>query len=543
MRAALPANHGEGRVSNQPTATRLEMFPEASCWEQISAQQAAPVAPPGPDLPKPRLKPVNRKQLLMRTVDVEELVGEDHPVRAIWEFVGGLDLSAYYRDIEAVEGVAGRSAWDPHLLISLWVYAYSEGVSSAREVSRLCEYDPAYQWLTGLEAINHHSLSDFRVTNKPALDELFQQILGLLSAGGLITLQRVMHDGTKVKACAGADTFRREETIRAHLELARQQVEQMGDPQAEELSQRVAKARVRAVREKKQRLELALEELKKVRASKTSQEEKQKARVSQTDPQARIMKQSDGGFAPSYNMQISSDTAAGIIVGVELAQAGSDYEQLIPAVAKVEENLGRAPEQMVADGGFTSRENILAMEEKGVDFIGSLGDGAAQSAGQMQRRGVDPAFRPDAFGYNPDNDTYTCPECKLLFPEGKEERIGVIHYRYRAKAAECAACPFRVQCCPQSADKGRSIVRAQESPPVAAFTAKMQTEQAKQIYRQRGRWAEFPNAWIKDKIGLRQFRLRGLIKVGMEALWACLTYNIQQWIRLRWRVQLVPAAG
>ena len=209
-------------MSNQALATTLEMFPEASCWEQISAQEAAPVAPPGPQLPKPRLKPVDRKQLLMRTVDVEQLVGEDHPVRVIWEFVGRLDLSAYYRDIEAVEGVAGRSAWDPQLLISLWVYAYSTGVSSAREVSRLCEYDPAYQWLTGLEAINHHTLSDFRVENKPALDELFQQLLGLLSAEGLITLQRVMHDGTKVKACAGVDTFRREERIRAHLELARQ---------------------------------------------------------------------------------------------------------------------------------------------------------------------------------------------------------------------------------------------------------------------------------------------------------------------------------
>ena len=204
-----------------------------------------------------RLKPINREQMVLRPMDVERLVSEDHEVRAIWDFVGRLDLSRYYEEIEVVEGEAGRSASDPRLLISLWIYAYSKGVSAAREISRLCEYDPAYQWLTGMEPINYHTLSDFRVKHKEALDELFTQILGLLSSEGLISLERVMHDGVKIKACASADTFRREERIRAHLELAREQVEQMGDPRtAEEVSPRVAKARQRAAREKKERLEL-----------------------------------------------------------------------------------------------------------------------------------------------------------------------------------------------------------------------------------------------------------------------------------------------
>jgi len=253
------------------------------------------------------------------------------------------------------------------------------------------------------------------------------------------------------------------------------------------------------------------------------------------------MKQSNGGFAPSYNVQISSDTCQGIIVGVEVTQAGSDYEQLLPGVAKVEENLGQAPQQVVADGGFTSRENILAMQEKGVDLIGSLSDGSAQSAGQMGRRGVEQAFHPECFHHRSDSDTYLCPAGKLLLLSGKEARLGVVHYRYRAPATDCAACPWKQKCCPTTA-QGRSIVRAEQAAPIAAFTAKMQTAEAQQIYRQRGRWAEFPNAWIKDKIGLRQFRLRGLIQVAMEALWACLTYNIQQWIRLRWRAQLAPVA-
>ena len=530
-------------MDKEGRANPLGMWPEASEAEGEPGRTEEAGAGEAAGVREPRLQRVNRKQMLLRAVNVEQLIPDDHPARAIWELVGRLDRTPFYQEIEAVEGVAGRPALDPQLLISLWIYAYSEGVSSAREIARLCEFDPAYQWLTGLEAINHHTLSDFRVDHQVALDKLFTQVLGLLSAEGLITLQRVMHDGTKVKACAGGDTFRREEKLRAHMEMARQQVAQMGDPRSEELSRRVAKARERAAREKQQRLELALEELEKLRATKTSQEAKQEARVSETDPEARIMKQADGGFAPCYNVQISTDATHGMIVGVDVSQSGTDYGQLVGAVEKVEENLSRAPEQVVVDGGFTGRENILAMDSKGVDLIGSLGDGAAQAACQMERRGVDPAFHPEAFTYNPESNTYSCPAGKTLVHAGKEKRVGVIHHKYRAPAADCAVCRWKPKCCPQKTVQGRTIVREEEAAAVAAFRAKMQTAEAKQIYRQRGAVAEFPNAWIKAKMGLRQFHLRSLLKVKMEAVWACLTYNIQQWIRLRWRVPATQGAA
>ncbi|MDI7258915.1 MAG: transposase, partial [Thermodesulfobacteriota bacterium] len=189
------------------------------------------------------------------------------------------------------------------------------------------------------------------------------------------------------------------------------------------------------------------------------------------------------------------------------------------------------------DGGFVSRENILAMKEKGIDFIGPMGAGVAQSAGQMKRRGVDPSFYPEAFHYDAVRDTYRCPAGKILSPDGQEKRPGRTNYKYRASAADCQKCIFKEKCCPQNETKGRAIVRGVDDPVVVAHREKMETEEAKQIYRQRGAVAEFPNAWIKEKIGLRQFRLQGLIKVGMEVLWACLAYNIQQWIRLCWRPQ------
>jgi transposase len=473
-------------------------------------------------------------------LDVERLIEPDHPARAIWELVGRLKLEGFYAGIEAVEGAAGRTPWDPRLLVSLWIYAYSRGISSARELARRCTYEPAFQWLCGLGEINHHTLSDFRVDHDGSLRELFAQVLGVLSSEGLVTLERVMHDGTRIKACAGADSFRREERLQEHLEAARKQVEAMGDPRQEEPARQRA-AQERAVRERQQRLEQALAEIQKVRQAKRS--DKEQARASQSDPQARIMKQSDGGYAPSYNVQMSTDAAHKIIVGTGVTQSGSDYGQLIGAVAQVEANLGKKPAQVVVDGGFTSRENIVAMAEQGVDMIGSLPAANPSSAGQQQQRGVSEKFHLDKFSYDAQQNIYLCPAGASLTARGREFCPGVVLHKYVARVEVCAACPFRSECCPGNQHHGRSVVRAVHSPEVRQFAQKMQTETAKSIYRQRGAVAEFPHAWIKDKLGLRQFRLRGLLKVGLEVLWAALTYNIQQWVRLSWRTKLASVSG
>jgi transposase len=165
---------------------------------------------------------INRQQLLLRSVDVEQLVDEDHCVRAIWELVGRLDLRLYHAQIAAAEGSAGREHTNPQLLISLWLYACSRGISSARELARQCEYEPGCQWLCGLQPVSHRTLSGFRSENKAGLDDLFAQVLVMLSAEGLITLERVTLDGTKIKANAGGNSFRGQEKIGAHLAAARE---------------------------------------------------------------------------------------------------------------------------------------------------------------------------------------------------------------------------------------------------------------------------------------------------------------------------------
>jgi transposase len=483
-----------------------------------------------------RLKQINRQQMLLRPVEVEKLVEQDHPVRAIWELVGRLDLGPFYVDIEAVEGVAGRPVWDPQLLISLWIYAYKDGVSSAREIGRLCEYHPAYQWLTGLEVVNYHTLADFRIRHKEALDQLFIEVLGVLSHEGLITLQRVMHDGTKVKACASDKSFHRKTRLQDHLRLAREQVRQMGDPGSEELSQRVAKAQQRALREKQERLEEAMRALEQMEASRSKASKDKQVRASTTDPEARVMLQAKGAYGPSYNVQISTDTKAKIIVGVGVTQAATDAAELKPAVERIEANMGEKPKQMVVDAGLTNQATLEAMTEKQVDLIGTLPQRRGVAEKRMKQRGVSPDFYPQAFEHDASADCCRCPAEKVLHYETEERSGASVRRRYRAKASECRGCAFQAQCCPGT-KRGRSVVRSEATAEMAAFQAKMETPEAQAIYKQRAGVAEFPNAWIKDKIGLRQFRLRGLVKATLEAVWACLTYNICQWIRLCWRPQ------
>ena len=483
-----------------------------------------------------RLKVVDRTQLLFRTVDVEQLIREDHPARAIWEFVGQLDLTRYTEQVRSVAGSAGRPAFDPQLLVSLWVYSYSRGVSSARAMERLCEHDPAYQWLTGMEGISAHTLSDFRVAHADALRELFVQTLGLLSAEGLIPLERVMQDGTRVRACAASSGFRRKPRIEAYLKQAREAVEALDGQTEEESSRQMQGARERARRERRERLESALKEFDKLKAVKSRVD-----RVSTSDPEARVMKQAEGGSAPSYNVQISTDAAHSLIVGIEVTQAGSDYQQLTPAMERLEQTLQRAPDQVVVDGGYISSNNIVEMANRGIDLLGPEPQGKAAEANRRksyQHHGVSPGFEASMFLYDAATNTFVCPQGQRLRYDAKYKRDGTMRYRYKASQEDCRTCPLKDLCCPRTWG-GRSIERLEPLPEIAAFRQKMQTTDARAIYRTRSQVAEFPNLWIKAKLGMRQFRVRGVAKVRAESLWAALTYDIQQWIRLRWRPRMV----
>jgi transposase len=485
----------------------------------------------------PLIRFVNRQQMSWRAVDVEHLISEDHRVRAIWTLVGRLDLSRFYEDIGSRVEEGGRPAFDPQLLISLWVYAYSEGIGSARELARRCEFDPAFQWLTGLQEVNYHTLADFRVDRQSELDELFIQVLAALSKERLITLERVMQDGTKIKALASTRSYQGEGAIREHLARARQRVTEMGDPRNEQAGPKAKQAQARARREQQERLENALQELQKLQEGQSGEKAKRKARVSTSDPQARVMHHSDGGLSLSYNAQISADAANGLIVSAAVTQQANDSAQLLPAVERMENQLRQTPQQLVADGGYSTRDNIEKMAERGIDFLGSMGREELPSGTTAPQR-----LPPSAFVYQAETNRYVCPEGKLLRPQGRyhnKKKRGLMAYWYEAKFSDCRACLRKPECCPENQRRGRGVIRRVENSAIQAFREKMASAEAQAQYRHRGRVVEFCHAWIKSKLGLRQFHVRGLRKVQTELLWVCLTYNLQHWIRLS---KLLPAS-
>lgn len=383
-----------------------------------------------------------------------------------------------------------------------------------------------------MHPVNHHSLSDFRVDYDQPLTELFTQVLGVLSAEGLITLERVMHDGTRIRASASGNTFRSEKTLREHLEQAREQVRAMGDPTQEPGNARKTAAQRRAKQERENRLQSALEQLEQIRQDRRC-ENRHEARASETDPEARVMKRNGGGFEPSYNVQISTDSAAGIIIGVDVTQSGADAPHLRPALERLKQTFGKAPTQLLADAGCISSENIIALHGE-TDLIGPLqAANPARLEAQRKRRGVAPEFASDKFVFLAEHNSVRCPAEHLLpYYRIQDAPSGVVR-EFKAKADVCETCQFKPQCCPQTASR---VIRVlEEDPEILAFRAKMQKPEIIEIYKQRSAIAEFANAWLKEKIGLRRFRVRGLRKVIRETLWAAITYNVQQWIRLRWR--------
>jgi hypothetical protein len=366
----------------------------------------------------------------------------------------------------------------------------------------------------------------------------------MLSAEGLITMQRVTLDGTKIKANASGNTFRRKDKIEAHLALAREQVQKMDEQAAEEekTAKRRAAAR-RAARQRVSRLETAFREVERLQQTKRHESDQYVARASGTDPDAHVMRNGEGGTVPSYNVQLVTDTTHGLVVNVEATTDAIDYRQLQSALQRCKATLGQLPKQIVADGDYTNHASVQGAAACGVDFYGSWQD--SWKPVEHDAQGRTGAFISSAFPYDAEHDLYVCPMGQQLTHKTVINRgHGVLAHLYKAPAAACCSCVCRDKCASKKPrPKWRRIITRIEQPAATVvFKAKMETEEAKQIYRQRSQIAEFPHAWIKERCGLRQFRCRGQEKTSMEAIWACLSYNIIRWFSIRRKLN-APAAA
>ena len=362
----------------------------------------------------------------MQLASLDEMIRADHPVRNLWRYVCSLDLTALYRQIEAVQGGAGRDAVDPRILLALWLFATIEGVGSARRLAELCTRDLAYQWICGEVGVNRDLLNTFRNAHPEALDALMTETIGILLHHDLVSLTRVAQDGMRVRASAGKSSFRRQATLREHLREARQQVEQMrqeGDDDDAGRSRQEA-ARQRAAEERLARIEQAIAERDKLHQQKEQQKRNsgQEARASTTDPEARTMKMADGGFRPAYNVQFATAAGSRIIVGVAVTNEGGDSGQMEPMVTSLEDKFAARPAEYLVDGGFSSREDTTQLEQRGVKVYSPV-----KKEEKLLAQGEDPYARRRG-----DSDEYYAYRQRMKTPEAKAI------YQERSSTAEFA---------------------------------------------------------------------------------------------------------
>jgi transposase len=328
-------------------------------------------------------------------VDLDQLVAADHPVRLVLAFVTKLDLAPLYRAIKARTHGPGRDAIDPALLLALWLYATIEAVGSARELAKLCERDLPYCWLCGGVGVNYHALSDFRADNETLLDKLLTDSVTALVADGLIHMERLAQDGVKVRASAGAASFRRRKTIARLREAVEERIERLRrelDDEPGAAAQRRAQARARTATEQAERLRRAQQRLAELETEQARRAKKDRLdpktgrekepRASTTDPDARVMRMAAGAFRPAYNVQMGCDPDSLVVVDVGLEPRGADSGQVGPMLERIAQRYGKRPSFYLADAGFCDLADIEAAHAAGTLVLapsnqaGNEGNGA-----------------------------------------------------------------------------------------------------------------------------------------------------------------------
>ena len=429
----------------------------------------------------------------MSMQSTDDLVDADHPVRLIWQVVCTLDLGRFYEPIRARDGAAGRDSTDPRLLVALWLYAAINGVGSARELARLCTESRPYLWLCGQVSLNHHTLSDFRVGQAEALDELFTHVIASLVDQKLVSVRRISQDGTRVRACCGASSMRRRERLNLLLKQAREHVAELKglleDPaQCAGLSAKKRAAMRRAARERAQRVEQAIAQLpaleqrqqqlaKKVSKGDRAQGKLREPRASTTDAEARVMKMPDGGYRPAVNVQLATDTQSRAIVGVEVINRGVDAAQLEPMREQVQRRSGQKVNEHLADGGYLTFADV------------------DRAAGQDVTLYVPPKPPRDPAKRGTGTGTGTATGSEYL-------------------------------------------PREHDSEAVKQWRLRMAGEDGKEVYRQRAATSETVNADLKAHRGLVQLTVRGIAKARCVALWCALAYNL-----MHFGVHLIRTSG
>ena len=340
---------------------------------------------------KPRVAEPQRRQGVIRFEMPEDTLTPTHAARVLWDVLGALDLTAFLDDVKAIEGTVGRKTLSPQMKLTLWLYAISNGVGSAREIARLVGSDDGYRWIVGDLEVGHHTLSAFRVNHGAALEQLMTDILASLMHKGVLSLDLVAQDGIRIRAAATAPSFRRIESLLECREQAALHLKAtLANADDPDLTHGQRAAREAGARDFQRRVEEAISTV--TELQKTRRPSEQPARASTTDAEARVMKMADGGFRPAYNvgMATAGSPLGGprTIVGVQVTNVGSDMGSVAPMLAEIERRTGQLPKTLLADANHAAHDCIRAAAEAGVEALIAVPKRSQRAGGQAD---LDPA--------------------------------------------------------------------------------------------------------------------------------------------------------
>lgn len=477
----------------------------------------------------------SREQQILFGYSLDDFVDQSAKCRFIVKMVEKLDLTKLYASYSS----QGGDAMDPSILLATWFLAYSEGQTSTRKLEQACRRDMHYIYASAHLKPDHTTLSRFRQRHIERLPEYFVEIIRMASQEGVSEFSSIAIDGSKLQAGCSHKRNRTGSELEIDLKRVRERIAQYLDECAliddgedsphdlESVREKIAKLR---------ELEQNLEERQADHAQRIETLQKKNRmnhKINTVEPDARSMHKVNGApSAPAYNVQLSVDTDTQLIVAAEVTDHPTDLKQFSKQHAQVEQNLGAmADREYVADAGYHSLNQLAYIEEHQVDAV--IADPRPKKRQTPQRPKVEDVtfFERSMFDYNPKDDTYRCPaNDTLTFSYSGTVRGRRRHY-YEATA--CVGCQYRSKCIKgNSTTSKRTLVRDDKEYLAENMARKSTSPEGRERMDLRKMSVEPAFGNLKENLGYRRFRLRGIRNTHGEFMLMCIGHNLNKLHRL-----------
>jgi len=471
-----------------------------------------------------KIRKPERTQIEIITASIDDFIDENHLARRIWAFIEGLDTTTLFSALKTQEGKPGQRAIDRRVLLSLWLYAIISGIISGREIERKIKSDNAFRWLAGGLNINYHTIDDFRSQNEKSFEDIMAQLMASMVSAEILSGETIAIDGMKISAKAKGSRFHRKDKIEEHLEQAKAYLKELNNSSEKQINLKKAAAEKRAARERVAKCEKALATFEEL------SDKSDKARVSITDSESRIMKGGNGaGYRPAYNVQVATDMESFVIAGIEVTQDHNDSSGIKNILPTLEKNLPKYPKSLVTDAGYPCYKHLHLLEEKGIEYY------SQQDKKKRGRKSSPISFFRENSTFDKSTETLVCPAGKIFQMKAYAAPDGFIDYKFTRNKKSCEECNLLERCLAKR-DLYQTISFKIKNSKHESLIKKLakNNESTTGIDLLKKRFSmELPHAVIKQRFRYRQVCVQTINRVKSEILLVVLAHNFLRWQSLQ----------